>query len=198
VLAPPLLTCCIPPTALWRSVMQRYGYERSSGLCALTLLLLRVRNGGLACAREQGHPKARCLGARQFVWPVPSTVIALCLASGPLAPQGHGKHRVTVRREGFSRECRSLFVRSALLPHMRSSWDVARACKAMAASDRVTCGPLNRVRPRMESTGVPGRIQVSEHTWRLLPLAQQLRFEERGQIEVKGKVGCPVAWPGCC
>jgi adenylate cyclase len=38
---------------------------------------------------------------------------------------------------------------------------------------------------RMESTGVPGRIQVSEATYQLLK--GQFELEERGEIEVKGK-----------
>ncbi len=38
---------------------------------------------------------------------------------------------------------------------------------------------------RMESTGVPGRVQVSEVTYQLL--AERFTFEERGPIEVKGK-----------
>jgi PAS domain S-box-containing protein len=38
---------------------------------------------------------------------------------------------------------------------------------------------------RMESHGVPGEIQVSEDTYRLL--GDRYRFEERGLIEVKGK-----------
>jgi len=38
---------------------------------------------------------------------------------------------------------------------------------------------------RMESTGVPGRIQVSEITSKLL--VEQFELEERGEIEVKGK-----------
>jgi class 3 adenylate cyclase len=38
---------------------------------------------------------------------------------------------------------------------------------------------------RMESTGVPGRVQVSEATYALLK--DQFALEERGEIEVKGK-----------
>ena len=37
---------------------------------------------------------------------------------------------------------------------------------------------------RMESSGVPGRIQVSEATW--MRLRDGYAFEERGEIEVKG------------
>lgn len=43
---------------------------------------------------------------------------------------------------------------------------------------------------RMESTGVPGRIQVTEATHQLL--RQLFEFEERGPIEVKGKGLMPV------
>ena len=43
---------------------------------------------------------------------------------------------------------------------------------------------------RMESTGVPGRIQVTETTYKLLH--DQFEFEERGPIEVKGKGPMPV------
>ena len=38
---------------------------------------------------------------------------------------------------------------------------------------------------RMESSGAPGRIQVTEETYRRLLLTH--RFECRGQIDVKGK-----------
>lgn len=38
---------------------------------------------------------------------------------------------------------------------------------------------------RMESHGIPGRIQVTDGTFRRL--RDQFRFEERGEIEVKGK-----------
>jgi class 3 adenylate cyclase len=38
---------------------------------------------------------------------------------------------------------------------------------------------------RMESSGAPGRIQVTEETYRRLSLTH--RFECRGQIDIKGK-----------
>jgi class 3 adenylate cyclase len=42
----------------------------------------------------------------------------------------------------------------------------------------------------MESTGIPGRIQVTEATYTLLK--DLFEFEERGPIEVKGKGQMPV------
>jgi class 3 adenylate cyclase len=47
---------------------------------------------------------------------------------------------------------------------------------------------------RMESTGVPGAIQVSESVYR--ELSGEYNFEERGFIEVKGKGKLP-AWILC-
>jgi urea transport system substrate-binding protein len=44
---------------------------------------------------------------------------------------------------------------------------------------------------RMESTGVPGCIQVTERAWRRLRAAY--RFERRGPVQVKGK-GEVVTW----
>jgi adenylate cyclase len=44
---------------------------------------------------------------------------------------------------------------------------------------------------RMESTGAPGCIQVTERTWRRL--RDRYRFERRGPVEVKGK-GELVTW----
>jgi class 3 adenylate cyclase len=43
---------------------------------------------------------------------------------------------------------------------------------------------------RMESHGVPGRIQVTEATYRRL--RDRFQFEDRGEIEIKGKgrTGC--------
>jgi class 3 adenylate cyclase len=38
---------------------------------------------------------------------------------------------------------------------------------------------------RMESTGVPGRLQVSRATYERL--ADEFEFEHRGMVEVKGK-----------
>lgn len=38
---------------------------------------------------------------------------------------------------------------------------------------------------RMESSGIPGRIQVSESTYELLK--DKYRFENRGTVNVKGK-----------
>jgi PAS domain S-box-containing protein len=46
-------------------------------------------------------------------------------------------------------------------------------------------GDTVNVASRMESTGLPGEIQVSESTYRLL--ASQFAFEDRGLISVKGK-----------
>jgi PAS domain S-box-containing protein len=46
-------------------------------------------------------------------------------------------------------------------------------------------GDTVNVASRMESTGLPGEIQVSESTYRLL--ASQFTFEDRGLISVKGK-----------
>jgi hypothetical protein len=39
---------------------------------------------------------------------------------------------------------------------------------------------------RMESTGLPMRIQVSETTYELLPLGERARWESRGTVEIKG------------
>lgn len=40
---------------------------------------------------------------------------------------------------------------------------------------------------RMESTGLPGNIQVSADTYALLPPQLQREFELRGSVAVKGK-----------
>lgn len=40
---------------------------------------------------------------------------------------------------------------------------------------------------RMESTGVPGRVQISDDTFRLLGPELAGQFEVRGQVDVKGK-----------
>jgi class 3 adenylate cyclase len=38
---------------------------------------------------------------------------------------------------------------------------------------------------RMESSGLPGRVQVTETTFKLLE--EQFEFEPRGPVEIKGK-----------
>lgn len=43
------------------------------------------------------------------------------------------------------------------------------------------------VASRLESSGVPGRIQVSEHVAQILTKHGQFELECRGPIEVKGK-----------
>jgi len=40
---------------------------------------------------------------------------------------------------------------------------------------------------RMESTGLPGRLQISEDTYALVANDPDFEFEERGSVEVKGK-----------
>ena len=40
---------------------------------------------------------------------------------------------------------------------------------------------------RMESTGLPGRLQISEDTYALVANDPDFQFEERGSVEVKGK-----------
>ncbi|HCA97549.1 MAG TPA: diguanylate cyclase, partial [Cyanobacteria bacterium UBA9226] len=46
-------------------------------------------------------------------------------------------------------------------------------------------GDTVNIASRMESHGLPGRIQVTEDTYKLLK--NYYRFEERGRIQVKGK-----------
>ncbi len=47
-------------------------------------------------------------------------------------------------------------------------------------------GDTVNVASRMESSGVPGRIQVAPSTWALLRSSSSLSFEEREAVEVKG------------
>ena len=51
--------------------------------------------------------------------------------------------------------------------------------------------PVNTA-SRMESHGLAGKIQVSETTYELLK--HEYLFEERGQIEVKGKGSMKTYW----
>jgi adenylate cyclase len=46
-------------------------------------------------------------------------------------------------------------------------------------------GDMVNVASRMESQGVPGRIHISEHTYKLLK--DEYQFESRGTIDIKGK-----------
>jgi adenylate cyclase len=52
-------------------------------------------------------------------------------------------------------------------------------------------GDAVNVASRMESTGLPGRIQVSPRTYELAK--DQFEFEPRGPLEVKGK-GVMTTW----
>ena len=53
-------------------------------------------------------------------------------------------------------------------------------------------GDTVNVASRMESTGVPGRIQVSENTY--LRLQQSFELEERGLTPIKGKGLLKTYW----
>lgn len=53
-------------------------------------------------------------------------------------------------------------------------------------------GDTVNVASRMESTGVPGRIQVSENTYRRLQ--DSFIFEERGLTPIKGKGTMKTYW----
>ena len=52
-------------------------------------------------------------------------------------------------------------------------------------------GDTVNIASRMESTGIPGKIQVSENTWKILK--DKFTFAERGEIEIKGK-GMMKSW----
>ncbi|MBE9042384.1 PAS domain-containing protein [Oscillatoriales cyanobacterium LEGE 11467] len=53
-------------------------------------------------------------------------------------------------------------------------------------------GDAVNVASRMESSGVPGKIQVSDRTYEILK--DKYRFESRGEIEVKGKGKMTTYW----
>ena len=48
-------------------------------------------------------------------------------------------------------------------------------------------GDTVNVANRMESTGLPERIHLSEDTYKRLSNREQYVFEERGEIHIKGK-----------
>lgn len=48
-------------------------------------------------------------------------------------------------------------------------------------------GDTVNVANRMETTGLPERIHLSDDTYRLIANREQFVFEERGEIEIKGK-----------
>ncbi len=86
----------------------------------------------------------------------------------------------------------------AEMARLREVSDLALNLRIGIASGPVVAGVIGRHRflydlwgdtvntaSRMESHGVVGRIQVTEATTRLLP--GRYRFEDRGEIEVKGK-----------
>lgn len=53
-------------------------------------------------------------------------------------------------------------------------------------------GDVVNVASRMESTGIPGHIQVTDRIYDLMH--QEYKFEERGEIEVKGKGKMKTYW----
>ena len=48
-------------------------------------------------------------------------------------------------------------------------------------------GDTVNVASRMESLGLPGKVQISETTYDLVKLVKDLKYHPRGKIEVKGK-----------
>ena len=48
-------------------------------------------------------------------------------------------------------------------------------------------GDTVNVASRMESLGLPGKVQISETTYDLVKLVKGLKYQPRGKIEVKGK-----------
>jgi len=48
-------------------------------------------------------------------------------------------------------------------------------------------GDTVNVANRMETTGLPERIHLSDDTYKLLTSREQYIFEERGEIDIKGK-----------
>ncbi len=48
-------------------------------------------------------------------------------------------------------------------------------------------GDTVNVANRMESTGLPERIHLSDDTYKRLTNREQYVFEERGEIDIKGK-----------
>ncbi|MDZ8185494.1 MAG: adenylate/guanylate cyclase domain-containing protein [Nostoc sp. ChiSLP02] len=54
------------------------------------------------------------------------------------------------------------------------------------------CGDTLNIAIRMESQGIPGKIQVTENTYKRL--CNQFLFEKRGEIEVKGKGKITTYW----
>lgn len=48
-------------------------------------------------------------------------------------------------------------------------------------------GDTVNVANRMESTGLPERIHLSDDTYKRLTNREQYIFEERGEIDIKGK-----------
>ena len=53
-------------------------------------------------------------------------------------------------------------------------------------------GDAMNVASRMESSGVPGKIQVTEATYERLK--ERYKFEKRGQVDVKGRGEMTTYW----
>jgi adenylate cyclase len=53
-------------------------------------------------------------------------------------------------------------------------------------------GDAVNVASRMESSGVPGKIQVTEATYERLK--ERYKFEKRGQVDVKGRGEMTTYW----
>jgi class 3 adenylate cyclase len=69
----------------------------------------------------------------------------------------------------------------------------AHACSSFALPPAVFGDTVNMA-SRMESTGAPGRVQVSEATALLLADVPDVRLQARGGLHVKGKGEVQTFW----
>ena len=128
------------------------------------------------------------LAERHGLRPIRTTGDSYLVVGGLPVPRPDHAEAVADMALDMLAEVNALNLRHERAVHFRIGVNTGPAMAAVVGHRRFTYDVWSdavNTASRMESTGAPGRIQVTEETYRRL--CNSYTFEARGQIEVKGK-----------